>query len=247
MKRPKTYAFLAASLLGSSQGAILTFNDDFSGPLDEGWRQQSFEGGHLGISDGKYGLTANQGGGNNPKISRSTAGELDSSYVNSVSVVFNEFGFGGDNTQSDFKWKSFGSEGFMEVVLNSFGDMRLYHNDSDGGGGNIQPNTRISVANGDLLTLSNAYNTASDTIDLTYSVNGGDPISFYSGGGVDGPIGDTITNFVEVEVFKWGASEFKPNIGIDDWSLKTSGDAVPEPSGIALVSLAGLFLLRRRK
>ncbi|MDA7639275.1 PEP-CTERM sorting domain-containing protein [Akkermansiaceae bacterium] len=50
-----------------------------------------------------------------------------------------------------------------------------------------------------------------------------------------------------MEVFKWGTSEFKPNIGIDDWSLKTSGDAVPEPSSIALVSLAGLFLLRRRK
>ena len=45
MKRPTTYAFLAASLLGSSQGAILTFSDDFSGPLDEAWRQESFEGG----------------------------------------------------------------------------------------------------------------------------------------------------------------------------------------------------------
>ena len=120
MKRPKTYAFLAASLLGSSQGAILTFNDDFSGPLDEAWRQESFEGGHLGITDGKYGLTANQGGGSNPKLTRSTTGDLDSSYETSISVVFSQFGFGGDNTQSDFKWKSFGKDGFMEIVLNSF-------------------------------------------------------------------------------------------------------------------------------
>jgi hypothetical protein len=247
MKRPTTYAFLSAALLGSSQGAILTFSDDFSGPLNEAWRQESFEGGHLGISDGKYGLTANQGGQGNPKLTRSTTGDLDSSYETSISVVFSQFGFGGDNTQSDFKWKSFGKDGFMEIVLNSFGDMRLYHNDSDGGGGNIQPNTRITVANGDLLKLSNAYNATSDTIDLTYSVNGGDSMAFYSGGGIDGPIGDLASNFVQVEVFKWGASDFKPNIGIDEWSLKSSGGAVPEPSSIALFSLAGLFLLRRRK
>ena len=94
---------------------------------------------------------------------------------------------------------------------------------SDGGGGpsgNLQPNTKIGYADGDLLKLTTAYNQDTDTVNVTYSLNGGSSVPFYSGGGIDGPMGDVITNFVEVELFKFNDTNPENIVAkIDTWSL----------------------------
>lgn len=103
-------------------------------------------------------MTALQGGSGNVKLQRfDTAGPLNS-YTHEITVTLGPFFLAGSGeTQSDFKWKTFGPDGFMEIVLNSFGDMRLYHNDPDRGAGNIQPNTTIGMADGDVLNLTTVY------------------------------------------------------------------------------------------
>ncbi len=149
---------------------------------------------------------------------------------------------GSGGTQSDFKWKSFGPNGFMEFVLNSFGNMRLFHNDGVSGG-NIQPNTNLGIVEGDVLRLKTVYDSGTDTINVTYSLNGGGDAPFYSGGGINGPIGDTIGNFVEVELFKWGSVQNVPVIAIDSWNL----NVIPEPASAVLLGIASLSLLGYRR
>jgi hypothetical protein len=70
------------------------------------------------------------------------------------------------------------------------------------------------------LKLVYEYNIDTDKITVTYALNDDPEILFYSGGGIDGPIGDIITNFVEVENFKWGSNQaIKIVTGIDYWNL----------------------------
>ena len=237
-------AIAASACIAQGQTGFL---EDFAGPtLDTNvWTVANYPAGHLGIIGGSYYMTAKQGGGFNPKlVNNNTAGPLNTS-THEISVVLNPFFLAGSGgTQSDFKWKNFGADGFMEIVLNSFGDMRMYHNDFSGGAGNIQPNTNIGpVADGDVLDLKTVYDSGTDTINVTYEINGGGAVAFYSGGGIDGPIGDTIGNFVEVEVFKWGAVVDEPFIGIDEWNLTV----VPEPTTAALFGLGSLSLLALRR
>mgnify|MGYP001183995938 CR=1 FL=1 len=247
-KTPLASALVAASLFGSAQAAV-TFTEDFTGPtLDAAWTQSGYLAGHLGISSGSYEMTATRGGGGNPKLQQFLPGVSDTSYTHEINVVLTPFFLtGSGGTQSDFKWKTFGPDGFMEIVLNSFGDMRLFHNDFDGGGGNIQPNTNIGISEVALLNLTTNYDIGTDTINVTYALNGGAPQLFYSGGGVDGPIGDTVSNFVEVELFKWGAVPDTPTIAIDGWNL-SSAAVIPEPStSILLAAFLGLAAVRRRR
>lgn len=217
----------------------LGFDDGFPGPgLDPAWNQGGDPNGHPTTIAGSYDMT-DAHGGPGTKLSRSTPGSL-SAYTHEIEVVLNPFA----TTGTDFKWKTFGADGFMEVVLNSFGDMRIFHNDFDGGGGNIQPNTNIGVSDGDLLKLTTVYDPNSDTINVTYSLNGGLAQAFYSGGGIDGPVDDLITNFVEVEMFKFGSGGPQEVAAIDRWRL------TPEPTSAALLAIASLCLFgcaRREK
>ena len=215
------------------------FEEDFAGPgLDVAWEQGGDIAGHPSAIAGSYDMTdvrdpeGEQQMG--VKLSRLTPGTL-SSYTHEIEVVLDPFLlFGSGGTLSDFKWKSFGPDGFMEVVINSFGNMRLFHNDSndtvDGGNlaGGFPDNINIGYADGDLLKLTTVYDTNSDTIDVTYSLNGGAAQAFYSGGGISGPIGDLITSFVEVEVFKFGDAEpTQATAAIDNWSLAASTNGTP--------------------
>ena len=55
--------------------------------------------------------------------------------------------------------------------------------------------------------------------------------------------GDTIGNFVEVEVFKWGAVADVPFVGINEWNLTV----IPEPGTLALFGLGSLLFIARRR
>ena len=213
--------FLATfAYIPCAQAQVEFFSEDFTGPLDTGvWAQNGNANGHTGIEDGSYVMTAkhSEGGTKLVRFINGTAG----SFRNEIEVDLKPFRLDANpGTQSDFKWKMFGPDGFMEIVLNSFGAMRMFHNDSDGGGGNIQPNTNIDITDGDRLKLVYEYDIETDEITVTYALNDDPEIPFYSGGGIDGPIGDIITNFVEVENFKWGNDQAAEIITeIDSWNL----------------------------
>ena len=217
-----------------AQAQIEFFTEDFAGPLDTNiWSQNGNALGHTGITDGSYFITAKHAQGGT-KLVRFING-VSGSFRNEIEVDLKPFRLDANpGTQSDFKWKMFGADGFMEIVLNSFGDMRLFHNDTDGGGGNIQPNTNIEIADSNRLKLVFGYDISTDKIEVTYALDDGEPVSFYSGGGIDGPIGDIITSFIEVEAFKWGNDEAtEPIMGIGLWNLVDLVDP-PAPGPLEL-------------
>ena len=215
----------------SGHAQIFGFNEDFSDSIDQSlWRQQGEFDSHQGVSGGSYVFT-DQYGVPGTKLTRSTGGFLGDSYRHEVEVVLDPFRLDANpGTGADFKMKMFGPDGFIEIVLNSYGNMRLFHNDFSGGGGNLQPQTNIGIADGDVLKLIIDYNFDADEIAATYSLNGGEEVSFYSGGGIDDRIGDVVTNFVELELFKFNDSNATaPLAAVNMWNV---GDE-STPSGPA--------------
>lgn len=229
-----------------ANATLVGFSDDFTGPtLDAAWSTSGDAANHLGLSAGTYGMTHANGTGA-PKLSRSNSGTL-TSYTHEVEVVMDTFRLSANpGTGADLKWKMFGADGFMEVVLNSFGNARLFHNNTvAGAGGNLATNVPFTgLADGDTLSLSASYDQVTDEIDVSYSINGGTAATVYSGAGSGGSIGDVITNFVEVEVFQFnGGAADDPVVAIDSWNLT----AIPEPSSAALLGLLSLSLMSLRR
>ena len=224
----------------------LTFDEDFSGPtLDAAWNVIGDAANHLGFSGGAYSITHANGTGA-PKLNRSTPG-TNSTFSHEIEVVLDPFRLSANpGTGADFKWKMFGADGFMEVVLNSFGNARLFHNNTVAAvGGNLAVNVPVAgLVDGALLNLTANYDQGTDEIDVTYSINGGTPGTIYSGAGSGGSIGDVITNFVEAELFQFNANAADdPVAALDNWSLS----AIPEPASVALFGIASLGLIGYRR
>ena len=226
-----TFASIPAAL-----AQVEFFTEDFTGPLDvDVWNQNGNGDNHTGIEDGSYFMTATNGGDGTTKLVRFIDGSAGS-FRHEIEVDLDPFRLEGNpGTQSDFKFKMFGPDGFMEIVLNSFGNMRLFHNYTEGGRGDLQPQTSIPISDGDRLKLVVEYDIDTDKVGVTYSINDDPEVPFYSGGGIDGPgpdgdgpIGNFITSFVEVQNFKFGDNEFKPITAIDSWNLVDLGTP-PEP------------------
>ena len=75
---------------------------------------------------------------------------------------------------------------------------------------------------------------------MTYSLKGGAAQAYYCGGGIDGPVGNTITNFVEAELFKFGSGEPTQAVAaIDRWRLT----AIPELTSVALLAIASFGII----
>ena len=227
----------------STEAPASYFSEDFTGPLDPAWLQQGEAGSHIGIIGGEYIMTDGFGAPGTT-LRRETDGATGGGFIHTIAVTIDPHLLGGPpGAGSDWKWKMFGPDGFMEFVFNGFGDARVFHNDFSGGAGNIQPNTNIGFVDGDLLNLTAAYTAGSDTIDITYSLNGGAAQPFYSGGGIDGPIGDIISDNVQMEIFKFNNTNAdKTFASVDSWALQ-----IPEPSAVALFGLGALLIARRRK
>ena len=97
------------------------------------------------------------------------------------------------------------------------------------------------------MELTLQYDDVADQLEVTYSLNGGGSTPFYSGGGIDGRVGDLVTNFTQVEVFEFGAGAPVPVVQVQEWSL-TPVDSIPEPSSsLLLAGCLGLFAIRRRR
>ena len=250
---------ISTLLIGGAQASLLYFDEDFSGPtLDPAWQVIDNADGtgsgtnpnHFGIIGGAYYLQAPQENLPDDKKGdvalRRDLGDSTGSFVSSVNVQLQPF-FDPINTQSDLKFRHFGPDGFVEIVLNSFGDMRVFHNNTVSGvGGNIVPNTNIGITDTDTLQLSVAYSAGTDMLDISYSLNGDASVPFYSGLGNGGSTGDFYTNFADTMLFHWGTSEETATasvLAIDQWTF-----AVPEPGTFALLAMgAGILLIRRRR
>lgn len=238
MKAPLTSTLLSASIISAGQAAIIGFNEDFTGAtLDPAWNEGGAAGGTFDATNDLYSIT-NANGSGGTKLSRNEGGTLGD-YTHMVTLGLNSF----MGTGADVKWKTFGADGFTEIVFNSFGNVRQFHT-----GGNLYTNVPITVADGDTLSFKQVYTLSSNTMDVSYSVNGGADQSLYSGTG-NGASGfqNVITSFAEVEVFEFGAGDPVPTIEIQEWSLSPTV-AIPEPSTSLL--LAGCFALtaiRRRR
>jgi hypothetical protein len=238
MKAPLKATLLSASIISASQAAIIGFNEDFTGAtLDPAWNDAAgVPGGALNAANDSYTITNTNGGGGT-QLRRNEDGTLGD-YTHMVTLGLNSF----MGTGADVKLKTFGADGFTEIVFNSFGNVRQFHN------GNLYTNVPITVGDGDTLSFKQVYTLSNNTMDVSYSVNGGADQSLYSGtgGGASG-FQDVITNFVAVEVFEFGAGDPVPTIEIQEWSLSPTV-AIPEPSTSLL--LAGCFALtaiRRRR
>lgn len=249
IKTPLACAVLAASMISVAQAQVGTFSDDFTGAtLDAMWTEVGV-GGAFDAANDVYGMTPVNATGT-AKLQQFGIGGTLSDYTHTVEL--NLVDFFDPNTETDYKLKTFGSDGFAEIVFNSFGNIRMFHdNGTDAVGGTNLFNTNISasVAEGQSISLQQVYFVGSDTMAITYSVDGGADQLLYSGTGTSGSFGNIITNFVESEVGQFGAAAAgNPDIEINSWSL--AAVAVPEPGTYAL--LAGCFALasvmvRRRR
>jgi len=209
------------------------FVEDFNDPnLDPVWNQDGDPNGHLGINSGKYNIT-DAHGVPGTILDRSTGG-TSGSFTHEIEVVLDPHLLSGSGgTQSDFKFNSIGLNGVLGVVLNSHGHVRVDHNDyvsgqSDHIAGEHPNNIIIGYADGDTVKFKVVYYDTTDTIDVSYSLNGASEVSVYSGGGIAGQFGDVVTTSVNALVFKFGDAEPDQSlIAIDNWSLTAGTGGTP--------------------
>ena len=127
----------------------------------------------------------------------------------------------------------------MEVVTNSFGNIRVF---SGHAGGNVGGPTSIGgLADSDTLNLLLNYDLGSDTFDVSYGLNGGamTNLATYTGAG------NFYGNVTDVQVFKFGDNDGPATILLDNFNVTAP---IPEPSSAALFAACfGLAAFRRRR
>lgn len=246
MKTPLVCTLLAASLVTVTQAQVGEFSDDFTGAtLDSAWSltgNATFDAANDWVQ-----LTSIKTGGSttSSKLIRSVGGSL-SDYTAEITVDLATL----TGSKSDFKWKTFGANGFTEIVVTNNSNIRMFHNDQSSNdpefAGNVF-NTGVAFSDSDVLTLTREYVLATDTLTVSYTI-GGSAFQLYSGNGIQGSFGDVITNNSEAELFQFG-DEVTPTpvVNVLSWSVTA---AVPEPGTYAL--LAGCFalasvMIRRRR
>lgn len=105
---------------------------------------------------------------------------------------------------------------------------------------------------GDVETSLRSWDGTSETTLGDYSfvdpnpgggANTNDPITFYDFDFMD----FTSASTVEFRLYAWDGTNAATGVRLDDVILNGTVDPIPEPSGVALISLAGLGLLVRRR
>ncbi|NCF91109.1 MAG: hypothetical protein GWQ05_09145 [Verrucomicrobiaceae bacterium] len=148
---------------------IPPFVDDFAGPeLAEGWAPLDSEDGatQIGFADGVYEIRDNTEGGDAGL--RRPVGGVGSFTANARLTMLD---FAGSNT--DFKFRFIGTGKFIELVYNSFDDMRVFSQEI---GGNIARFNKVGFQDGDVLDLKLAFDSLSGTVQISFAQNGGSMI-----------------------------------------------------------------------
>jgi len=191
----RIYTLLALFAATSASAQVTAFEDDFNGPaLDPAWTavqpgsHPGFNGSGQYVADGILGADSG--------LSRSMGGQ--GSFTAEVSVVLASFAAGGGGgTKSDFKFRFKGAGEFVEVVFNSFKDLRAYSSQLQD---NLAPPVHVGAfSDGDTLDLQFTYRVSSGSVEVRYAVDGGPLQLLASGSGISG-------EFVEdsdLVLFKW--------------------------------------------
>jgi len=247
IKTPLVCSLITASMLSIAQAQVGEFDEDFTGAtLNPIWNESGATG-TFDAGNDLYQLTNDKVSGSAASLQRAPGGSI-SDYTEIITIQLVDFM--DPNTSSDFKWKTNGADGSTDIILNSFGNLTFIHNDYSGGQGALLSQTNIGTSDGNVVTLKKVFWVGSDTITLSYSINGGAEQQVYSGLGIEGVVGslaDVITNSTAAELGQWGDTADDPTVKILDWSL--SATAVPEPSAYALLTgCVGLaFVMTRRR
>ena len=144
---------------------IPAFSDDFSGPdLGEGWSPLDNEDGatQIGFADGRYEIKDNQKGGD-AGVRRPVGGT--GSFTATARLTLQDFA----GSNSDFKFRFLGGK-FIEVVYNSFDDIRVFSGEV---GGNIGRFNKVGFQDGDVLDFKMAFDSVTGTVQVGFAQNGG--------------------------------------------------------------------------
>lgn len=246
MKTLLVCSLITSSFISFASAQVGEFSEDFTGAtLNGAWNESGITGTFDATND-LYQLMNDKTDSSPASLQRIPGGTI-SDYTETLIIELVDFM--DPNTSSDFKWKTSGADGSTDVVLNSFGNLSFIHNDFSGGSGAVLPQTNIGTSDGDVVTLKKVFWVGSDTVRLSYSINGAPEVIIYSGDGIDGPgtWGDVITNSTAAELGQWGDTTDDPTVNVLAWSLTAS--AIPEPSSYALLTGClglALVIVRRR-
>jgi hypothetical protein len=128
-----------------------------------------------------------------------------------IDVIFTQF----TTTNTDFKWHFEGPNGFLEFVMNSFYDLRVYQrNNAANLDGNIVENTPIPYTDGKTLKLIVVYDAVADNVILKYKIDAENETVLYTGKGKGDGLGDFYSTYIDVAMFKWGGGN-NCIVGID--------------------------------
>ena len=236
----------------SAQAQIVGFSENFDGPtLDPAISTLGDPDNHVGFDGmGQYCL-ANTAGDGATDLNRSVGG-TNGDFT--ASATFEPTVFLGTN--SDIGFRFFGADGFVEVVWNSFNNVRVFHNDFStagaAGAGNLDLGggaTQIPITgfmDGDSVEFDLTYLAGTQNISVNYTLNGGASQSIFSGTGFGDGFGDFVTNFTGVRLNQFNANgEGLPIAKVDSFSVQPL--AVPEPGSLAMMSSVLLLMGFRRR
>ncbi|MDC3255259.1 hypothetical protein OAV21_02565 [bacterium] len=188
---------------------IPPFVDDFSGPeLAEGWTPLDSEEGatQIGFADGVYEIRDNTEGGDAGL--RREVGGVGSFTANAKLMLVD---FAGSNT--DFKFRFIGSGKFIELVYNSFDDLRVFSQEI---GDNIARFNQVGVQEGDVLDLWLAFDSLSGTAQLSFAQNDGSRIVLAE----ETDLLEFTPNNVDLLLFKFGEGNGNaPRLQLDHFEI----------------------------
>lgn len=172
---------------------------------------------HAGLKDGAYHFTdANDKNGTElyRTIQTPPSGSFDASMTLALKPFLSP------NTKSTFTWNMNGHNGNLSLMFNSFGKVELRHNDYDGKNGGLAEMSGIGYTDGSEITFSIQYRAETDTLEVLYSIDGGEPSQIYSGGGADGgKFEDFVSLRSTAKLFKFADSSDQTTASISQWSL----------------------------
>jgi len=200
------------------------FVDTFDGPtLDPEWTALN-PGSHPGFNgSGQYvvdGVHQSDAG------LRRTMGGTQGDFIAEVSLELGPFFLGGaGGTKTDFKVRFNGSGGLVEIVLNSFKDIRVFSSEL---GGNLAPQVRLnSLSENDQLDLQLNYIDSSGTVDVKYAINGGAWQDLVSATGITGHF---YNNNSDLIMFKFDNNPATlPQMRLDHYEIRDNSTAPEVP------------------
>ena len=144
---------------------IQSYREDFEGPeVAEGWilRDESGEA-QIGFSNGVYELRDPSTSAGDVGLRRALEGK-GGSFTAELGLTFD--GFAGSAT--DFKFRFFGGK-FIEVVYNSFDDLRVYSQEK---GENVSKIQKIGINDGDAAVIRFIWNESASEAIIGLAVRG---------------------------------------------------------------------------